>query len=77
MSRYAQFASHEGRAPWDQHWQRMLVAPRAHMGLEGLTNEHENPIGSQATYLAAKTIYEWFKVCALLGLIAALDVTVP
>ena len=55
----------------------MLVAPRAHMGLEGLTNEHENPIGSQATYLAAKTIYEWFKVCALLGLIAALDVTVP
>jgi hypothetical protein len=62
--RYAGFAGHEGLAPWDQHWQRMLVAPRAQLGLEGLHNEHENPIGSQATYVAAKIIYQWFKVRA-------------
>ena len=46
-------------APWDQHFQRALVAPRAQFGVEGLGNEHENPVGSQATYLAAKEVYDW------------------
>ena len=38
---------------------RMLVAPRAQLSLEGVNNTHENPVGSQATYTAARSIYDW------------------
>ena len=59
-ARFADFGDgNEPHAPWDQHWQRMLVAPRAQLSLEGVNNTHENPVGSQATYTAARTIYDW------------------
>ena len=59
-SRFGDFGNgNEPHAPWDQHWQRMLVAPRAQMSMEGVNNTHENPVGSQATYTAARTIYDW------------------
>ncbi len=54
-------------APWDQHFQRVLVAPRAQFGFEGLGNEHENPVGSQATYVAAKEVYGWMGVPESIG----------
>lgn len=55
------------RAPWDQHFQRALIAPRAQFGFEGIGNTHENPVGSQATYLAAKEVYAWLGVPEQLG----------
>ena len=55
------------QAPWDQHFQRMLVAPRAQLGFEGVGNTHENPVGSQATYLAAQEIYNWLGVPGKIG----------
>ena len=59
-SRFGDFGDgNEPHAPWDQHWQRMLVAPRAQLSLEGVNNTHENPVGSQATYTAARSIYDW------------------
>jgi hypothetical protein len=54
-------------APWDQHFQRMLVAPRAQLGVEGIRNEHENPVGSQATYVAARELYEWLGAGEMIG----------
>ena len=55
------------QAPWDQHFQRMLVAPRAQFGFEGIGNTHENPVGSQATYIAAREVYEWLGVPEKIG----------
>ena len=67
--RFAEFgAGEEERAPWDQHWQRMLVAPRAQLGVEGLSNEHENPMGSQASFTAARTVYDWLGVPGKIGI---------
>ena len=57
----------QSNAPWDQHFQRMLVAPRAQFGFEGIGNEHENPVGSQATFHAAKVIYDWLNVSSKIG----------
>ena len=65
--RYKSFNSAADAIPWDQHFQRMMVAPRAQLGLEGVTNDHENPVGSQATYLAAQTAYDWLGVPQQLG----------
>ena len=45
----------------------MLIAPRAQLGFEGLLNQHENPIGSQATYTAARLIYEWYGAPSQIG----------
>ena len=54
-------------APWDQHFQRALVAPRAQFGVEGIGNEHENPVGSQVTYLAAAEVYAWLGAADRIG----------
>eukprot|EP00037_Helgoeca_nana_P014224 m.132568 g.132568 ORF g.132568 m.132568 type:complete len:534 (-) comp22459_c0_seq1:165-1766(-) len=59
---FGDFSADPLRAPWDQHWSRMLIAPRAQLGVEGLHNEHENPVGSQASYTATQVIYDWFGV---------------
>ena len=56
---FAQFAGKDTSTPWDQHFVRALVAPRAQLGMEGHTNYNENPEGSQATYEATKVVYEW------------------
>jgi hypothetical protein len=56
---FAQFADKDTSTPWDQHFVRSLVAPRAQLGMEGHTNYNENPEGSQATYEATKVVYEW------------------
>jgi hypothetical protein len=61
-ARFHNFSGDPLRAPWDQHWSRMLIAPRAQLGVEGLSNQHENPIGSQTSYSAAQLIYDWFGV---------------
>jgi hypothetical protein len=67
-SGYGNFSEHEFRAPWDQHWPMMLVAPRAQIGFNGLANQHENPRGSQATYTATRVIYDWMGVPDRLGI---------
>jgi dienelactone hydrolase len=65
----AEFASSDAssRAPWDQHFQRALVAPRAQFGFEGIGNTHENPVGSQATFVAAREVYDWLQVPQKIG----------
>jgi len=52
----------EESAPWDQHLQRALIAPRAALDFNGKTNYHENPEGSQSTFEAARKVYEWMGV---------------
>ena len=57
----------QSNIPWDQHFQRALIAPRAQFGVEGIGNTHENPVGSQATYVAAKEVYTWFHAPEKIG----------
>ena len=45
----------------------MLIAPRAQLGVEGIGNTHENPVGSQATYFAAQEVYRWLSVPEKIG----------
>lgn len=64
---FVNVSHNEARAPWDQHFQRMLLAPRAQLGVEGINNQHENPLGSQITWAAARTIYRWLGVDGKIG----------
>ena len=54
-------------APWDQHFQRSLIAPRAQFGFEGIGDVGQNPVGSQATYIATQEVYDWLGVPERLG----------
>jgi hypothetical protein len=67
-SGYGNFSMRERHAPWDEHWQMALVAPRAQIGFNGLANQHENPVGSQAAYTAAREVYAWLGVPERLGI---------
>ena len=56
---FKQFVGNVNRLPVDQHELIALVAPRALLCTEGLKDAWINPEGSQLTYLAAKTAYEF------------------
>ncbi len=47
--------------PFDQHFLKALVAPRALLSTEGLGDLWSNPSGTWQTYLAAR------EVCRFLG----------
>ena len=51
-----------------QQSSQRAVAPRAQLSMEGVNNTHENPVGSQATYTAARTIYDWLGASDRLGI---------
>ncbi len=59
---FRQFADRESRLPFDQHFLRTLVAPRAVMNTEALDDRWANLWGAQAGYLAAQPVFEWMGV---------------
>lgn len=56
---FRDFIGKEDRLPIDQHSVKALVAPRALLSTEALGDLWANPEGTQATYLAAKVVYDW------------------
>ena len=60
-SALGQFAGREQTLPFDQHFLKALIAPRALLTTEALDDAWANPAGSRLTHLAAQAVY------ALLG----------
>jgi len=54
-----QFVGMESRLPFDQHFLRALVAPRAVISTDALGDLWANPIGTQHVYLASNQVFEW------------------
>ncbi len=56
------FAGQVDRLPWDQHFLRALVAPRAMLSTDALGDLWGNPSGTQATYEAAREVFNFLGV---------------
>jgi hypothetical protein len=56
------FAGQIDRLPFDQHYLKALVAPRALLSTDALEDHWANPRGTQVTYEAAKEVYNFLDV---------------
>ncbi|MBK7495007.1 MAG: hypothetical protein IPI28_06260 [Candidatus Omnitrophica bacterium] len=56
--RFREFADKETRIPFDQHFLKALVAPRALLSTDAYGDLWANPAGTQATYLAAQPVFD-------------------
>ncbi len=56
--RLASFAGRETELPFDQHFLRALVAPRAVASIDGLEDEWANPKGTRAMRAAAQPVFD-------------------
>lgn len=57
--RLATFSGKEDRLPFDQHFLKALVAPRALLSVEGLADLWANPKGTQRTYQAVQPVFDF------------------
>lgn len=62
------FKDQEDRLPFDQHFVKALVAPRALLCTESRDDLWANPIGTRRTSLAARDVYAFLEVEKKLGL---------
>lgn len=60
-SRIRWFCEQEERLPFDQHFLKALVAPRALLCTESFDDEFANPLGSLATSVAAQAVFEFLE----------------
>ena len=58
----ARYAGREHDLPFDQHFLKALVAPRALLTTEALDDVWANPLGSWVTHQAAREVYDWLGV---------------
>jgi dienelactone hydrolase len=66
--RLKEFIAHVDQLPFDQHSVRALVAPRAQLSTEGLSDLWANPMGTQVTYIAARQVYEFLGAGERIGI---------
>jgi hypothetical protein len=52
------FVGRENELPFDQHFLKALIAPRALLTTEALDDHWANPVGTWQTHLAAAQVYE-------------------
>jgi hypothetical protein len=57
--RLNEYVGHEERLPFDQHFLKALVAPRALLSTEALGDLWANPSGTWLTHQAAKEVYRF------------------
>ncbi len=55
--RLAQFAGRENELPFDQHFLKALIAPRALLTTEALGDHWANPMGAWQSHRAAREVY--------------------
>jgi len=60
--RLAGFVSRERAMPFDQHFLRALIAPRAVISTEALSDLWANPLGTQQMYIASQPAFSWLEV---------------
>jgi hypothetical protein len=56
------FAGKIDRLPFDQHFLKALVAPRALLSTDALGDKWANPLGTQITYQAAQEVFDFLGV---------------
>jgi hypothetical protein len=56
------FAGKIDRLPFDQHFLKALVAPRALLSTDALGDRWANPLGTQITYQAAQEVFDFLGV---------------
>jgi len=66
--RLQSFSEKEDQIPFDLHFLRAAIAPRAVISIDGLTDHWANPIGTQSTYTAAKPVFDFLGVPDKLGI---------
>ncbi len=66
--RLQEFVGHVDQLPFDQHFLRALVAPRALLSTEALGDLWANPMGTQVSYLAARQVYEFLDAANRTGI---------
>ncbi|MBN2377298.1 MAG: hypothetical protein JXD22_12920 [Sedimentisphaerales bacterium] len=57
--RFRDFVNQETKLPFDQHFLKALVAPRALISIDALGDLWANPLGTQQTYLAAQPVFDF------------------
>jgi hypothetical protein len=58
-SQFYEFADNEERLPFDSHTAKSLIAPRALFNTHAKQDYWANPFGTELTYRAANTVFEW------------------
>ncbi len=53
------FVGRENRMPFDQHFLRSAVAPRAVISTDALGDHWANPLGTQEVYRASQVVFDW------------------
>ena len=61
-SAYYKLAGFETRTPFDAHFGKAVIAPRAFMNTHALQDYWANPFGTYLTHEAAKIVYQWLGV---------------
>ncbi len=62
------FVGHVDQLPFDQHFVKVLVAPRALLSTEALGDLWANPLGSEVSYLAAREVYKFLNAEERIGI---------
>jgi hypothetical protein len=66
--RWFQFAGKEERLPFDAHFAKAAIAPRALLNCHARQDYWANPYGTELTHRAAKLAYDWLGVPERMGL---------
>ena len=61
-SEYFNLAGYETRIPFDAHFGKAVIAPRAFFNAHALQDYWANPFGTHLTHKAAKKVYKWLGV---------------
>lgn len=56
---FGDFGEHVERLPFDQHFMRVLIAPRVVLSTDGLGDQWANPLGTQKAWLAAQPAFDY------------------
>jgi len=65
--KFHEYANRETELPFDQHFLKAMVAPRALLDTEGLDDLWSNPVGAMQTQLAAKEVYRFLGATDRIG----------
>jgi len=66
--RYFQFADKEDRLPFDAHFAKAVIAPRALVNCHARQDYWANPYGTELTHRAAEVVFEWLDAGDHIGL---------
>ncbi len=66
--RFREFSGKETKLPFDQHFLKALVAPRALISIDGLGDLWANPYGTQQSHRGAKPVFEFLGASDKLGI---------